>query len=121
MCWDSAARAPQSGGLLPKDLSHLVRIDEPATRHRLTLTRTAKVEAGTHDLDLFLLPEECNLQPILELTLRRRISDTSIFKKPLVLVTEGFSKVAFANFDIAYRHGIRGIMDRSVTPISSRS
>ena len=26
-----------------------------------------------------------------------------------MLVTEGFSKVAFANFDIAYRHGIRGI------------
>lgn len=83
--------------------------DPPATRRHLSLPQTARVEAGTHDLDLFLLPGDCDIQPTLELDLRRGISDTSIFKKPLVLVTEGFSKVAFANFDIAYRHGIRGI------------
>ncbi len=83
--------------------------DAPSTRRHLTLPQTARVEAGTHDLDLFLLPDDCNIQPNLKLDLRRAISDTNIFKKPLVLVTEGFSKVAFANFDIAYRHGIRGI------------
>ena len=35
-----------------------------------------------------------------------------IFKKPLVLVKTGFSnepEVAFADFNVAYRHGIRGI------------
>jgi hypothetical protein len=83
--------------------------DAASTRRRLTLSQTAKVEAGTHDLDLFLLPDDCDIRPTLQLSLRRGISDTDIFKKPLVLVTEGFSKVAFANFDIAYRHGIRGI------------
>jgi N-6 DNA Methylase len=83
--------------------------DAPATRRQLTLPWMAKVEAGTHDLDLFLLPDDCDIQSTLKLDLRRAISDTSIFEKPLVLVTEGFSKVAFANFDIAYRHGIRGI------------
>jgi hypothetical protein len=83
--------------------------DPPATRRQLCLPQTARVEAGTHDLDLFMLPEDCDIQPSLNLDLRRGISDTSIFKKPLVLVTEGFSKVAFANFDVAYRHGIRGI------------
>lgn len=83
--------------------------DAALTRRQLTLPQTARVEAGTHDLNLFLLPDDCDIQANLKLDLRRAISDTSIFKKPLVLVTEGFSKVAFANFDIAYRHGIRGI------------
>jgi hypothetical protein len=83
--------------------------DLASTRRDVSLSRTARVEARTHDLDLFVLPEDCEIQPTLELDLRRAISDTSIFRRPLVLVTEGFSNVAFANFDIAYRHGIRGI------------
>jgi hypothetical protein len=83
--------------------------DTDRSHRHLSLPRTARVEAGTHDLDLFLLPGDCTIPQTLELDLRRGISDTTIFKKPLVLVTEGFSKVAFANFDIAFRHGIRGI------------
>jgi hypothetical protein len=83
--------------------------DAPATRRHLSLPQTAQIEASTHDLDLVLLPGDCVIQAILELDLRRAISDTVIFKGPLVLVTEGFSKVAFAKFDLAYRHGIRGI------------
>jgi hypothetical protein len=83
--------------------------DPEASRRTLTLKNTARVEASTHSLDLFLAPSDCDVQPILNLTLRRAISDESVFQKPLVLVTEGFSKVAFANVDIAYRHGIRGI------------
>lgn len=83
--------------------------DKPDTRRHLALSQTARVEAGTHDLDLFLLTSDCDIRSLLKLDLRRAISDVSIFKKPLVLVSEGFSKVAFADFDIAYRHGIRGI------------
>ncbi|MBP3955339.1 N-6 DNA methylase [Gemmata sp. G18] len=83
--------------------------DRADSRKTLTLARTARVEAGTHSLDLFMIPGDCDTQESLELSLRRGISDTVIFKKPLVLVTEGFSKVAFANLNIAYRHGIRGI------------
>ncbi|MDR3621537.1 MAG: N-6 DNA methylase [Paludisphaera borealis] len=83
--------------------------DLASRRHHLSLLRTAKIEAGTHDFDLFILPDDCEIPDTLDLDLRRGISDTTIFKKPLVLVTEGFTKVAFANFDIAFRHGIRGI------------
>jgi hypothetical protein len=84
--------------------------DAARTRRHLSLERTARVEAGTHDLDLFMLTEDCEIPDVLELDLRRSISDTTIFKAPLILVTEGFpAGVAFANFDIAYRHGIRGI------------
>lgn len=83
--------------------------DKAVVRRQLALPQTARVEAGTHELDLILLAADCDVRPILKLDLRRAISDVNIFKKPLVLVTEGFSKVAFANFDVAYRHGIRGI------------
>lgn len=83
--------------------------DKPKTLNTLKLPHTAKVEAGTHSLDLFLDQEDATVATLLELQLRRGISDLDIFKKPLVLVTEGFANVAFANFNIAYRHGIRGI------------
>lgn len=83
--------------------------DPAESRREVRLDRTARVEAGTHALDLFLTPDECDTRPTLELTLRRGISDTAIFQKPLVLVTEGFAKVAYADMNIAYRHGIRGI------------
>lgn len=89
--------------------------DEFGEQHRperlrvLTLDNTARVEAGTHTLDGFLTPGDCPPVPKLELRLRWAISDPTIFKKPLVLVTEGFNKVAFVNQDVAYKHGIRGI------------
>ena len=70
--------------------------DPAESRRVLRLDRTARVEAGTQALDLFLTPDECDTRPTLELTLRRGISDTTIFQKPLVLVTEGFAKVAYA-------------------------
>ena len=83
--------------------------DSIDSRRRLSLPHAARVEANTHELNLFLLRDECDIQEMLEIDVRRAISDTEIFKSPLVLVTEGFSKVAYADFDIAYRHGIRGI------------
>lgn len=88
--------------------------DPPASRRRLSLPHAARVEANTHKLNLLVLPDEVNVRQPLNIDVRRSISDTQIFKAPLVLVTEGFSKVAFADVDIAYRHGIRGIRGPSV-------
>ncbi len=86
--------------------------DAPQTRRELTLRRAARIERNTHRLDLLLFPEDCDVEDELVLELRRGISNTDIFRKPLVLVKTGFSnepEVAFANFNVAYRHGIRGI------------
>jgi hypothetical protein len=86
--------------------------DAPESRRQLTLRRTGRIERSTHRLELLLLPEECGVQETLELELRRAISNADIFSKPLVLLKRGFSnepEVAFANFNVAYRHGIRGI------------
>lgn len=88
------------------------RKDPPNTRRHLRLSRTARIERASHTLDLFLLREDCAVEETLELDLRRGISNTDIFKKPLVLIKTGFStnpEVAFAVFNVAYRHGIRGI------------
>ena len=82
------------------------------TLRRLSLTNTARIEGTTHNLDLIFLKQDCEIQETLDLELRRAISNTDIFKKPLVLVKRGYSstpQVAFANFNVAYRHGIRGI------------
>ena len=84
----------------------------PEAQRHLTLSHTARIERATHHLDLFLLPSDCDVRDKLELVLRRGISNTDIFKKPLVLVKTGYSnepEVAFATFNVAYRHGIRGI------------
>ena len=86
--------------------------DKPETLRRSSLPNTARIEGATHDLDLILLERDCEIQETLGLELRRAISNTDIFKKPLVLVKRGYSstpQVAFANFNVAYRHGIRGI------------
>ena len=86
--------------------------DRPETLRRVSLPNTARIEAATHVLDLILLEQECEIQDVLNLELRRAISNKDIFKKPLVLVKQGYSttpQVAFANFNVAYRHGIRGI------------
>jgi hypothetical protein len=76
--------------------------------YRFRIADTAKLE-GKDDFDFVILPTDYPAVQLLELELGANISNIDIFKKPLVLVTEGFSKIAFANFNIAYRHGIRGI------------
>jgi hypothetical protein len=91
--------------------------DSEKSRRSLTLRDAAKVEASTHALDLVLLPSDCDVQQSLRLDLRRGVSNPTIFQGPLVLVTEGFTQIAFAEFNVAYRHGIRGIHG----PIADRS
>jgi hypothetical protein len=49
---------------------------------------------------------------------RRKISDLTIFDAPLILVNEGFMNIAFSDFSVVYKHGVRGIhgspQDRSI-------
>src|SRR2546423_13999272 len=35
--------------------------------------------------------------------------ETDIFRAPHVLVTKGFTSTAFADFDVSFRHALRGI------------
>lgn len=83
--------------------------DPPSSLRTLQLHDAAKVEATTDKLQLFLVRDEWKIHTKVEIDVRRDVSDLRIFKAPLVLVTEGFSQIAFVDFDVAYRHGIRGI------------
>ncbi len=39
----------------------------------------------------------------------RRLPDRSVFTHPLVLVNDGFSRIAFSDFDVLFQHSIGGI------------
>lgn len=60
-------------------------------------------------IDLFILPGDCEILPSNNIETRRLIRNTNIFKAPHVLVTHGLSHVAFADFDVSFRHAFRGI------------
>jgi hypothetical protein len=74
----------------------------------LRLTSTTFVEATSPHLDLFLLAQDCGAVRSKELSVRRA-PDARIFQAPHVLVAKGFTSVAFADFDVSFRHALRGI------------
>jgi type I restriction-modification system DNA methylase subunit len=74
----------------------------------LRLTSRTFVEATSPHLNLFLLPRDCGKVPSTQFPVRRA-SDARIFRAPHVLVAKGFTSVAFAEFDVSFRHALRGI------------
>lgn len=76
----------------------------------LNLPTATIAEAASTPIDLFLLEKDCNQRASCRVTLRRRSNtNTAIFVAPHVLVTHGISKVAYAEFDVSFRHAVRGI------------
>ncbi len=85
-------------------------VNDPASsRKMLTLPGKLFIPARSRALALFLLEQECEELPSDEIEVRRLIRDTSIFRAPHVLVTQGFSKTAFVGFDVSFQHAVRGI------------
>jgi N-6 DNA Methylase len=61
-------------------------------------------------LNLFLLPEDCRKLSAPKFTVRSGSNkDTTVFKSPHVLVTKGFTNVAYADFDVSFQDFLRGI------------
>ena len=59
---------------------------------------------------LFLLQDDCEDLPSREITVRQRSNThTDVYRGPHVLVTKGLKRSAFADFDVAFRHALRGI------------
>jgi hypothetical protein len=66
-------------------------------------------EATARHFDLFLLDSDCSTLRTPRLTVRSRSNtNTTVFQAPHVLITDGF-KVAYADFDAAFRQAVRGI------------
>lgn len=83
--------------------------DSPSSRKTLKLPTFTFIEASSPSIDLLILPNDCKTLPSKQIETRRFIRNTSIFEAPHVLVTKGFSRVAFADFDVSFRHALRGI------------
>ena len=84
--------------------------DDESRAKQLELPSGRFVRAGSAAIDLFLLPEECSVLPSRSVVARQRSNSyTGIFEAPHVLVTKGFKRIAFADFDVAFRHAVRGI------------
>lgn len=86
------------------------RNDDQLKSKSITLPSNLFIPATSHDLDLFLLPGDCERLPSKTIKARARSnSNVAVFKAPHVLVTKGFQRIAFANFDVGFRHALRGI------------
>ncbi|HCA80969.1 MAG TPA: type I restriction endonuclease subunit M [Bacteroidetes bacterium] len=83
--------------------------DPPSSRKTLQLPTPTFIEATHPGIDLFILPDDCKTLPSKQIETRRLIRNTSIFEAPHVLVAQGFSHVAFTDFDVSFRHALRGI------------
>ena len=83
--------------------------DKKADWKQITLDTPLFVSAESKSLDLIFDAADCVDRGALELTVRRRLGNTEIFQSPHVLVSKGFSKVAFLGFDASFQHAIRGI------------
>ena len=83
--------------------------DPPSSRKTLKLPAARFIRASHPSINLFILPNDCETLPNKQVETRRLIRNTSIFEAPHVLVSQGFSHIAFADFDVSFRHALRGI------------
>lgn len=84
--------------------------DNPKEAKTIQLDSRTFVEATSKKLDLFLLPDDCVQLEDASVVVRKRSSvNTLVFRSPHVLITHGFSRVAFADFYVSFRHSIRAI------------
>jgi hypothetical protein len=83
--------------------------DNPAKTRRLELPSRLFIEATAPALRLILLPGDCEERASPEVRRGRSSESLQVFKAPHVLVTQGLSRVAYADFDVSFRHALRGI------------
>lgn len=106
----------QPGGDVPKrwliaeGFQPLGKNDDAARAKKLSLPSRKFIRTTANAIDLFLLPEECEELSSNDMRLRSR-SNTCVepFRAPHVLVGKGFSRIAFADFDVSFQHALRGI------------
>lgn len=84
--------------------------DAPEEAQTLNLPSNFFIKATAKELNLFLLPDDCEKRRTAQVTVRGRSNkNVKVFKSPHVLVAKGFSRIAFADFDVSFRHALRGI------------
>lgn len=84
--------------------------DDPKKAQTLKLPSKKFLDAKSSNIDLFILPDDCSDLRKDSITVRNRSNkNTNIFQAPHVLVSEGFTSIAFADFDVSFQDALRGI------------
>ncbi len=84
--------------------------DDPDKAKTITLPSRRFIEASSPAIDLFLLDRDCSHLDSLEIDLRNKSNtNTHVFRRPHVIVAKGFSSIAYVDFDVSFRHALRGI------------
>lgn len=88
-----------------------VGVNDDLTKAKLlTLPSRHFIHATSKNIDLFLLPEDCELRDSNTMLVRSKSNtNVEIFRAPHVLITKGFKRIAYADFDVSFRHALRGI------------
>lgn len=84
--------------------------DDPKRAKQLQLPSRRFIKATHPGIDLFALPEDSNDLPEPEVLVRNRSNtNIDIFRAPHVMITKGFQRIAYADFDVSFQHAVRGI------------
>ena len=106
----SRENAPEKRWLIAEGFQPVGKSDDPEKAATIRLPSRLFVNASSPHLDLFLLPQECTTLPGTDQRVRAKSNkNTAIFRAPHVLVAKGFTSIAFADFDVSFRHAVRGI------------
>jgi len=96
--------------LMAEGVQPLGENDDPEKAKIIILPSKLFIPATSANLDLFLLSDDCLELPSVKYRVRGKSNtSTDVFQGPHVLVAKGFSRVAFADFDVCFRHALRGI------------
>ncbi|MCA9091179.1 MAG: N-6 DNA methylase [Planctomycetaceae bacterium] len=96
--------------LIAEGFQPLGENDDPERGRTLELNSTDFIPASSKAIELFLLPDDCDQLDSGRFDVRRGSEETAeVFRAPHVLVTKGFRRIAFADFDVSFRHALRGI------------
>lgn len=85
-----------------------VRDDYPEEKTKMLVTPSkVHIDVTSESLDLFLLKSDCE-KLISKLIKVRSTSNTNtdVYKTPHVLITKGFKRIAFADFDVSFRRAV---------------
>jgi hypothetical protein len=96
--------------LIAEGFQPVGKSDDAKKATTLKLPSRLFIKATSSKLDLFLLPEDCTKLASAAVTVRNRSNKgTEVFQSPHVLVAQGFTSTAFADFDVSFQHSLRGI------------
>lgn len=96
--------------LIGQGFEERISVGHPGGTKTLRLPTRVIVEATAPQLQLFLLQDDCDELPSLDVQVRSKSNtNTDVYLSPHVLITHGYTKIAFADFNVVFRHALRGI------------